>query len=33
MKKNRKLTTEQGEDYITRHLLDYGYIKIIIDSS
>ena len=31
--KNRKLTTGQGEDYTTRYLLDYDYIKIIIDSS
>ena len=25
--KNRKLTTRQGEDYITGCLLDYDYIK------
>ena len=23
----KKLTTEQGDDYTTRYLLDYGYIK------
>ena len=23
----KKLTTGQGEDYTTRYLLDYGYIK------
>ena len=27
----RKLTTGQGEDYTTGCLLDYDYIKIIID--
>ena len=27
MKKNRKLTTGQGEDYTTGYLLDYEYIK------
>ena len=27
----RKLTKGQGEDYTTRCLLDYEYIKIIID--
>ena len=27
----RKLTKGQGEDYTTRRLLDYEYIKIIID--
>ena len=27
----RKLTTGQGEDYTTECLLDYDYIKIIID--
>ena len=27
----RKLTTGQGEDYMTGYLLDYDYIKIITD--
>ena len=27
----KKLKTGQGEDYTTRYLLDYDYIKIIID--
>ena len=30
-KERRKLTRGQGEDYTTGYLLDYEYIKIIID--